>query len=227
MANIHDGHRERLKLRFSAHGLDSFSDVEALELLLFYAVPRRDTNELAHTLLNTFGGFKAVLEADREELERVPGIGENAAALIRLVTELNRRYMVSARSEGAAIPGSAEAGAYLLPLFAYQTDEIVYVLCLDGRSRVTHCREIARGMVNKVDFAVRDVVDIALRDNAARVIIAHNHLTGTALPSQADLATTQKLKSALGLIGVELADHIIVCEGDFVSLRDSGFFQRL
>lgn len=227
MSNIHAGHRARLKKRFAEFGLESFTDIEALELLLFYALPRRDTNELSHALLNRFGSFRAVLEASSDELEQVSGLGENAAGLIRLTAELGRRYQISKRKTNAIIDGAQAAGEYLVPLFSYRTDEIIYVLSLDSKSMITHCRETAHGMVNRVDFAVRDIVDIALRDNAASIIIAHNHLSGTALPSASDIETTRKLKNALGLIGVKLRDHIIVCEGDFVSLCDSGFFARL
>ena len=221
--SIHKGHRERLRKRFLEHGLDSFSDIEALELLLFYALPRRNTNPLAHALLKTFGSFRAVMEAQTVDLAQVEGIGENAACLIRLVAEFGRRYMTSGRRSGKVIRGSADAGEYFLPLFAYETDELVYVACLDSGGMVKQCRRIARGMSNKVDFSSRDIVDTALRYNASHVIIAHNHLSGTAMPSNADVSTTKKLNAALSLIGVELDDHIIVCDGDFVSLRDSGY----
>ena len=224
--NIHEGHRQRLKQRFEEHGIASFSDVEALELLLFFAVPRRDTNKLAHELLKRFGCLRAVLEAEPEELRGVNGAGASVAMLIRLVAEMNRRYMISKRKTNKVLHTAAEAGEYLMPLFAYQTSEVAYVLSLDSRSMVTRCHELARGMVNKVDFTVRDIVDAALRDNAARIIIAHNHLSGTALPSNSDISATKKIQSALSLIGVELADHIIVCDDDFVSLRDSGLFNR-
>ena len=224
--NIHAGHRKRLKERFDEHGLDSFSDIEALEILLFYAVPRTDTNAIAHRLLNHFGSLRAVLEAEPRTLREVEGVGASAAALIRLTSELNRRYMISKRKANRALNTAAEAGEYLLPLFAYQTNEVAYALSLDSRSMVLHCHELARGMANKVDFTVRDIVDTALRDNASRMIIAHNHLSGTALPSNSDILATKRIQSALSLIGVELADHIIVCDDDFVSLRDSGFFTR-
>lgn len=223
--SIHKGHRERLRKRFLEHGLDSFSDIEALELLLFYALPRRNTNPLAHALLKTFGSFRAVMEARTEDLARVEGIGENAACLIRLVAGFGRRYMISGRRPGKPLRSSADAGEYFLPLFAYETDELVYVACLDSGGVVKYCRGIARGMSNKVDFSSRDIVDTALRSNASHVIIAHNHLSGTAMPSNADISTTNKLNAALSLIGVELDDHIIVCDGDFVSLRDSGYIR--
>lgn len=227
MENIHEGHRSRLKKRFYEHGLESFTDIEALELLLFYAVPRRDTNEMAHRLLDFFGSYRAVMEADAYELAQVPGVGESAAGLIRLVAELGRRYGIAERKEGRIITSSKAAGEYLLPLYAFQKDELVYVLSLDSRSMVKRCRSIARGMSARVDFSVRDIIEAALKDNTTRMIVSHNHLSGTALPSASDIDTTKKLKSALALIGVELIDHIIVCDGDFVSLRDSGCFNML
>ena len=222
--NIHAGHRARLKQRFLEHGLESFSDIEAIELLLFHALPRRDTNELAHRLLERFGSFRGVMEADLSKLAQVPGMGENSAGLIRLVSEMNRRYLKSERSSGAVIRNSAEAGEYLLPRFAYLNYETVMVLCLDSRQTVISCHEVADGIVNRVDFSMREVIDIALQDNAVSMLIAHNHLSGTALPSKEDIRTTGQLHKALGYIGVNLADHIVVCDNDFVSMRDSGCF---
>lgn len=224
MENIHKGHRERLKKRYREHGLDSFTDIEALEILLFYAVPRCDTNELAHALLDRFRSFRGVMEAGIPELAEVKGIGENTATLIKLVADLNHRYLASARENTKVIKCAADAGKYFLPLFSYQTEEIVLLLCLDSACRVLSCHNLGRGMMNKVDFSVREAVSIVLRENAASVLLAHNHLSDVAVPSRADVATTGKLYSALKLIGVELRDHIVVCEDDFVSMRESGYF---
>jgi DNA repair protein RadC len=225
MESIHEGHRQRLRLRFMEHGMGNFSDIEVLELLLFYAVPRRDTNELAHRLLGRFGSLRSVLEAEADQLQEVPGLGENAAILLKIIPAVSRRYMLASRRDVKCISSTQEAGDYLLPLFAYENEEVVYLLSLDTKSAVTNCRQISRGIVNTVNFSSREIVDAALRDNAARVILAHNHLSGTALPSSADITATKRLKSAMGLIGVELLDHIIVCDGDFVSMRESGCFE--
>lgn len=225
MENVHGGHRERLKRRFAEHGLEPFSDIEAIEMLLFYALPRRDTNELAHALLDRFGSYRAVLEADISELTQVPGVGENAAMLIRLVSEMNRRYMVSKKhSSRVLISDGISAGEYLLPLFAYQTEEVVYAISLGSGGNVIRSHKMARGMSSQVDFAVRDLVEIALKDKAVFILLAHNHLSDTALPSKADIISTKGVQEALSYVGVKLFDHIIVCEDDFVSLRDSGYF---
>lgn len=225
MENIHEGHRARVKERFLGHGLDALSDIEALEMLLYYALPRRDTNEIAHRLLDRFGSYRAVLEADVTELQDVKGVGENAATLIRLVSEMNRRYLVSKKTSGRVlIRDSMSAGKYVLPLFSYQTEELVYAISMGSGGNVIRSHKLSQGMSNKVDFAVRQVVEIALQDNAAYMLLAHNHLSDTALPSRADVMSTDGIRRALSYVGVDLYDHIIVCEEDFVSMRDSGYF---
>lgn len=225
MENIHKGHRERLKSRFAEHGLEPFSDVEALEMLLFYALPRCNTNEIAHLLLERFGSYRGVLEADVSELKLVKGVGENAALLIHLVCEMNRRYLLSDRGSGKNIMTSTEAaGEYLKPLFAYATDEMAYAVSINSAGRVVRCHELARGISNRVEFSARQVVEIALHDNAAYIILAHNHLSDVALPSNADLVATRQIRNTLMNVGVSLADHIIVSGDEFVSMRDSGYF---
>ena len=225
MDNIHKGHRERLKSRFTDNGLKAFSDVEALELLLFYALPRCNANEIAHALLNRFGSYRGVMEADASELAMVKGMGENAARLIALVRELNHRYLVSARSSGREVMKSTETAVeYLQPLFSYATDEIAFALSINSAGRVIHCYELARGIANRVEFSARQVVEIALQDHASYIILAHNHLSDVALPSNADLAATRLIRATLMAIGVSLADHIIVSGDEYVSMRDSGFF---
>lgn len=219
---MHDGHRERMKKRFLEHGLDSFSDFEALEILLFYAVPRRNTNEMAHALMERFGSYRGVLEADFDELCTVHGIGENAATLIQLVKETDIRYRKSLRSSGKRLNTTEAAGEYIMPLFAYQKRETAYMLLLENSGKLICCLELAKGVVNRVDVSARDIIESAIKANAAKVILAHNHLSGTALPSEYDIASTISIYNALKTVEIELVDHIIVCDDDFVSLRDSG-----
>lgn len=228
MENMHKGHRERMKSRFTENGLRAFSDIEALELLLFYALPRCNTNETAHLLMQRFGSYRGVMEADISELKTVKGVGENAALLIQLVRELNRRYLLSDRAEGEDILRSTEAAvAYIKPFFAYSTDEIAYAFSVNSAGRVIRCHELARGLSNRVEFSSRQVVEIAIHDNATYIILAHNHLSDVALPSSADVAATRQIKSTLVSIGVGLADHIIVSGEEFVSMRDSGYFMEV
>ena len=222
--NVHEGHRARVKQKFREHGLESFTDIEALELLLFFAIPRSDTNVLAHALLKRFRDFRGVMQADLADLQSVPGIGENAATLLHLVKEMNSRYLRASSIRGAAIHSTADAGAFLRPLFSYCGEERSGLLCLDAAGCVIDWHILAEGTTTMVSLAAREIVDLALRDKAASVIMAHNHVSGVALPSKADVESTSRVYRMLNMIGVRLLDHLIFSEADFVSMRDSGHF---
>ena len=219
---VHDGHRERMKESFLAYGLEPMSDIGALELLLYYAIPRRDTNELAHALLDTFGSLDGVFHASPEELKAVPGIGEHAAILIALVPQIVKKSAVSRTREIVQIRSTSEAGAFLLPRFQHEQDEVLLMLCLDARRAVICCCEMARGVVNSVEASTRRIVEKALKVKASAVIIAHNHPSGFAIPSREDDAFTKNLYSSLETVGIRFLDHIIVAGDDYVSLADTG-----
>lgn len=216
--SAHEGHRGRMKKRFLRHGLASFDDHQVLEMLLFYAVPRQDTNELAHRLLDTFGSLDRVFEALPEDLMRVPGIGEHAAALIRLVPEAVRRCRLIRESAAETLTDRESVGRYLLPYFAEQRTEIVMLLCLDAKLKPLDCRQIGSGGLNSAGFSIRDVVQICLTHNARYAVLAHNHVSGIAVASTEDIYATREVKKALGLVGVKLLEHIIVTDEDFVAL---------
>lgn len=224
--SVHDGHRERLKEQFSEHGLDSFEDHNVLELLLFYSIPRGDVNPLAHTLIERFGGLAAVFDAPEDELMSVPGVGENTARLIKFIPQVSRRYLMS-RTDFDGILGSPQiAGEYLLPYFFAERDETVYIVCLDAKRKVLACRRLFRGSVNSANISIRKIVETALLYNSTSIILAHNHPSGIAVPSHDDESTTRRIMSALEAVDVELCDHIIVADDDFVSMAESGFFTR-
>ena len=218
----HDGHRERLKQRFLDHGLDNFNDVNALEMLLFYAIPRQDTNELAHRLLDRFGSFAAVLDAPAEQLREVNGIGENTVTLLKLIPQIDRRYQISKTENRKTIRSSRDAGKILVPLYRYAREEIVYLLCLNSSNQMISCDEIGRGIMGQATISVRTVAECALKRNAAAVILSHNHVDGFAIPSDADKLTTKELYKALRMVGIVLTDHIVVAGDDYVSFSDSG-----
>ncbi len=224
MNNLHAGHRKRLKNRFLTEGLDSFSDLHALELLLFFVVPRKDTNPIAHGLLERFGSLRGVMDARKEDLEEVSGIGENAALLLRLIPALVRKYRMDSFAGDTILLRTQESGDFLIPRFSSAREEEVHLLSLDAKGKVLDCRRIHKGSVNTVGVSVRKVVETALNTGASSVILAHNHPSGLALPSEEDKATTRLVQQALKPVGVTLADHIIVAGEDFVSLRDDGFF---
>lgn len=223
--NIHDGHRARLKKRFLEHGLESFEDHGVLEILLFYALPRADVNPIAHALIDKFGTLSAVFDAPVEELARVPGIGLSTAEFIKLIPQVSRRYLMSRVSFDDILDSSKKAGEYLLPRFYAERDEIVYMACLDAKCKVLNCRLLFRGSVNSANVSVRKIVENALVFNATSVIIAHNHTSGIAIPSDEDKLTTRRIEQALKSVDITLADHIVVADDDFVSLADNGFFR--
>lgn len=209
-------------MRYRDHGLDNFNDVNVLELLLFYAIPRKDTNELAHALLDHFGSLDRIFEASVPELEEVPGIGENTALLITLVPQITRRYLMAKGNCICSITSSAEAGKYLVPRLMFEKEEKLLLLCLDAKKSVISCVSLGSGVINAVDVNVRKVVENAVRNRASSVILAHNHPSGVALPSREDERITREIASALKLVGIPLDDHIIVAGDDFVSFADSG-----
>ena len=223
---IHDGHRDRMRKRFIQHGLDNFDDHNVLELLLFYALPRRDLNPLAHELLERFGSLSGVFEASMTELLAVPGLGEHAAVLLKLVPQVSRRYMMD-KNDGDILDSSAKAGDFFVPRFLYEKDEVVYLACLDAKCKLISCREISRGVVNSAEVSVRRIVELALNQNASSVVIAHNHVGGLAIPSREDEVSTGHIKRALELVGITLADHVIVCGEDYISMMDSGMLKRI
>ena len=221
--SIHKGHRERLKTRFLEEGLDNFTDIQVLELLLFYAIPQKDTNPIAHALLNHFGSLAHVLEADVEELKKVPGISDHSATLLRMVTELSRYYQVNSLQQTEVLTTLDACGEYLVPHFVGRCNETVFLLCLDAKCKVLCCREVGEGSINSASISVRKIVETAINANATTVILAHNHPSGVALPSAEDIQTTRRVAAALNAVEVHLADHVIVADGDFVSMVQSGY----
>ena len=219
---MHDGHRQRLKERFRLEGLDNFDEVQVLELLLFYCIPRVDTNPLAHRLLERFGSLSQVMETPAAELERVEGMGSNAATFLNLITSVGRYYLVNRSAQNTILNTTEKCGHYLCSHFYGRRNETVFLLCLDAKCKLLCCREIGEGSVNSASISVRRIVETALAANATSVVLAHNHPSGIATPSAEDVLTTRRLATALQTVEVVLADHIVVADDDFVSLVQSG-----
>lgn len=224
--NPHTGHRERLKQAYRKGGIESLADVNKLELLLFYAIPRKDTNPIAHNLLKEFGSLSAVLEATPEQLTKVEGITDSAALLIGYVGQLTaeaEKERAQQRTKGI-LDTTTKCAEYLMPRFFGLKMEVVYLLCLDGKCKVIACRKLGEGSINAADVSVRRIVETALQYNAASVVLAHNHPGSICSPSAEDEATTLRVWKALDAVSVQLADHIIISGSEFCSLAERGFF---
>ena len=220
--SVQEGHRERMRRQMKTSGMDSLSDVQVLEVALYYAIARRDTNEIAHALLRRFGSLSGVLEAPRAELLKIDGVGESAADLLLLFIQMERRHLMDRAGRETILDTTYKCAQYLMPRFIGEQEEVVYLLCLDAKCKALDCSLIHRGAVNMTAISVRKIVKAALDHNATSVVVAHNHPSGLALPSREDRATTLALKAALDAVDVVLVDHVIVADEDFVSLADDG-----
>ena len=222
--SIHNGHRQRLKERFVKEGLDNFQQNQVLELLLLYCIPRRDTNEIAHNLLERFGSLSGVVEATVDELKKVPGMGENAAVFLSLLNAFSRYYQVNRVSDAVFLSTVEQCAQYLIPMFAGRRNETVFLLCLDAKCKVICCREVGEGGVNSAAVPIRRIVEMALKVGACTAVLAHNHPSGVAIPSEDDIHTTRQLEQALRAVDIILLDHIIVADNDWISLYDSRLY---
>ena len=196
----HEGHRQRMRARVEQYGLESLAPHEALEYLLYITNARRDTNGIAHALLERFGSFAGVLEASEEELCRVPGVGPASARMLHLLPEVSRYYEHSRTSTEGALTTTERLAAYLKPRFAGAKQEKALLLSLDSRSRVKSVYWLKEGNSR---------------------MVSHNHPNGVPLPSREDLAATENIVRALGLVKIRLRDHIILAENDYFSMRES------
>lgn len=217
-----------MKARFLREGLDAFEDHNALELLLFYAVPQRDTNELAHKLISAFGSFSAVFDAPVESLMQVGGIKENAAVLIKLMPALYGKYAQNKQSAGTLFLKSAQAaGEYLVPQFAGQSAERFLAICMNHKCKVLKTVVISDGTANSTALRSRQLAEAVIHTGATNVILAHNHPEGVAAPSMQDVDATRYLFSMLKNLGVKLNDHIIVAGDDWFSMATSKKFKSM
>lgn len=223
--NLHVGHRKRMLELFQKNGLDAFSDVETLEFLLGYALARIDTNVIAHRLLNRFGNLSRVFDAPVELLTQVEGVGLRTASLIRLCAALWNRTEEVRLSNERYLRTTSEVGQYLVAKIGAYREERAFLLCLDNSCKVIVFREISRGGLNIVNLPFRKIVEVSLAYNAASIVLSHNHVGASAVPSLEDINYTKEAQKVLKQMDVILADHIIVSEHSFVSMRKSSMMQ--
>lgn len=222
-SEIHKYHRKRVRKMFLQNGIpDNIPEHQLLEFLLFHTIPRKDTNPLAHRILDAFGGSLAnVLEAPYNELMKVEGVTETTAGLIKFILPMAKRYTKEKTDTKNFIKNNSEAVSYLSLKFFSETVETVYLLCLDGRGKILDCPMLSKGDEISVGITARKVVEQVIRTGATSVMLAHNHPKGFPLPSVPDIEITSNISLALSNIGVKFLDHIIVGNGEVVSLANS------
>ncbi len=224
---VHHGHRERMKQEFLQGGLAHFSEPRVLELLLFYSRLQGDVNPLAHRLLDTFGSLAGVLDAPPEALAKVPGVGENTVVLLKLLPAIAARYLASRANAEMILSDSASLHELFLPYFFGARNEMSYLACFDSKLKLLGVKKISEGSPNANEISIRKVSTEALALNATVVVLAHNHPSGLATPSEEDIFTTRYIQDSLRPLGITLYDHVILADGEMVSLKDSRYLMSL
>ncbi|MBR5122694.1 MAG: DNA repair protein RadC [Anaerotignum sp.] len=221
MSNIHEGHRDRMRSRFLQEGADGFADHEILEMLLYGTIPRGDTNEIAHHLLDEFGSISNLIEADPHEITKTAGVGLKSGVFLSLLHELVRRYEKEKLEMKPALTSILRTVDYCKALVAFRPTECFYVIFLDGRRQILHTSKISEGTVNDTAVSPRIVVEKALRYKATGVVLCHNHPNGTVKPSFDDIQLTLSLKKLMQPLGIDVVDHIVIGANEYFSFFEN------
>jgi DNA repair protein RadC len=216
------GHRQRLKRKFLAAGIGAFLDHEILELLLTYAIPRQDVKPQARRLLAAFGSLRGVMDADTGELQKIPGIREHSALLIRLVKELSACYLLQKARGKRQIACTSELLDFCRTALGGKKDEEFCVIFLDAQNQIIDCKTVQKGVANQAVVYPRQVLEEALGRKASALILAHNHPSGHVRPSDADIRLTRTIQETARMLDILVHDHIIVGEDRFFSFREEG-----
>ena len=220
-SQLHAGHRKRMRARFEQSGFSSFSEHEVLEYLLFYGIPRVDTNALAHRLILAFGSLENVLDADEIDLLVIDGVGRSAVNAILMYKEIGAAVMRFSRKTQCLRTYEARR-EYFYRLLSGENDEVFYLTCLDDQLNVINTVRVADGAPNHVELQKDKIVRLALRHHSSFVMIAHCHPRGIASASDQDVHASFGLARSLGGVGIKMADHIIVSKNKAVSMMETG-----
>lgn len=211
---LHSGHRARMAEKYKANGA-ACADHELLEMLLYYSIPRVNTNETAIRLLKRFGSFRAVLAAPIGELTAVDGVGEKSARLIRLCGDIAARAEREGQKTPRRFANLDEIGEYLVSRLNGLSRERILVLLLSGNNELLSCERLGDGTVNTADVNIRQIMEYAILRKAAKIVLAHNHPDGDLTPSDSDVTTTLQLHRACMSMEIELTEHILVADGKY------------
>lgn len=220
MDNIHKNHRERMRAKFEISGFSGMTDYEILEFLLFYTIAVRDTNPIAHNILDKLHTLDRVFSADINELRTIDGVGEKTALHLKAVGELMLAVRKRALKKGRVLSSAEEISDYLIDFFLSERTEKMYAFFLDKGDRLISYKLLLEGAVDSLPFDEGEIVREAAISRCAGVILSHNHPGGHIEPSYEDIAATAKIAKALGYIHVTLKDHIIIAGGNYFSMRE-------
>ena len=221
--NPHVGHRARMRERYlNDSGMDTFADHEALELLLYYCIPRKDTNELAHKMLQIFGSLGSLFDAHPNDIVKSCNVNENTAILVSMIPKLAKRYNQSKWEKDARFTAPQTAARYLIQLFAERNTEAFYMLCLDAQRRLNYAALISEGTVEETSVYMRNIIQAALRYDAVSVVLSHNHPGGSVSASGADIEATRQIIRAFELLEITVLDHIVIAGGRYFSFAENG-----
>ncbi len=222
--SVHSGHRKRVINKYIKYGLDSFEEHEVLEMLLFFSIPRADTNPLAHKLIDEIGSLDNILSATADDLKLVEGIGDNTAALLslfRAVLEYQNTHLIDKRIQ---FNTTTNIGNFCVKYFSAHLEESMILLAIDSQRYLKKISVISKGNINETYFDCQKIVKETLNARATGVIISHNHPGGSLQPSVNDVSLTKELFYLLKGLHIELVDHIICNDNFFTSFRERGLF---
>ena len=203
------------------------ADHKLLEMLLFYGIPQKDTNPIAHTLIKTFGSFHAVLEADVTDLCKVKGMTKNAACLIKLLLPLAKTYVTDKYDGGDLLSSYDDICYYFVANFFGVHKEQCSIICMNHAGKVLYYDVISEGDIDSVGISIRTVMEKIIQTGATAIALAHNHPSGFALPSKSDIAITAAISKALKTVNVRFVDHVIIANDDYISMAQSGEYKEL
>ncbi len=217
---IHKNHRNRMKNTFLEHGFTTFTEIQKLEFMLFFAIPQKDVNPLAHALLAEFGSLNKVLSADFENLLKIDGVGTHTALLLKTFKAVAAE--VPTLEPLTKISGSLVAKEYCYHLMRHSDVEDFYVICLNDVNKILKTKKINSGTANKVHVEISEITKVIITNKATKVIVAHNHPSGSMEFSDDDMHITNNIMCNCLLNDVELIDHVLVSPTEVMSLAEDG-----
>ena len=218
--SLHEGHRERLRNKIKRYGLEALEEHEQLEYVLYAFIPRKDTHPIAHALIDTFGSLRSVLDASPKDLAAVKGMTENAALFLSQIPALYTSYLNSDKQK--EVKNIRDAAERFMARIGAKNREHLLVMCLDERGYHIKTVEFTSDKRNVVKLDRDKIVAACVHCDAKIVLLAHNHPGGSLTPSEDDINATNRIAQALQMVGIRLADHIIVSDREYYSLAAHG-----